>query len=251
MKTLVTVILILACIALVVALVITQKHIDQQRKEAADKLLDLSNQVVLADEQLNDLRQVNLTLTNDLNDTREQLVDLSNQVLTISGSLSNSDTQLKTAQDQIAALQAQNQALDVQAAQLTNTITDLNAKIIEANTQLAESETNNTFLQSELQSQVAARNELERKFTDLNAVREQAKKLHNELVVQRRLNWIREGTQPNNNVKGAQLLMARSWPTNQLVPPSHYNLNVEVDSSGAVRIISDTNTPAATNAATQ
>ena len=72
MKTLVTVILILACIALVVALVITQKHIDKQRQEDADKILDFSNQVVMPDEQLNDLRRVNLPLTNDLNDTREQ-----------------------------------------------------------------------------------------------------------------------------------------------------------------------------------
>ena len=128
---------------------------------------------------------------------------------------------------------------------------NLKAKIAEANTQLAESETNNTFLQGELQSQVAQRDELQRKFNDLQTVRDQVKKLHNELVVQRRLQWIREGTQPGNQVKGAQLLMARSWPTNRLAPPSHYNLNVEVDSSGAVRIVSDTNTPAATNSTAQ
>ena len=85
---------------------------------------------------------------------------------------------MKVAQDQIAALQAQNQALDARAAQLTNTITDLNAKIIEANTQLAESETNNKRGHRGLQRQVAARgNELERKFTDLNAVREQAREI--------------------------------------------------------------------------
>jgi chromosome segregation ATPase len=178
-------------------------------------------------------------------------MDLSNQVMAVSGSLSNSDTQLKAAQDQIASLQAQNQALDAQAAQLTNAIVDLRAKIVAANTQLSESETNNAFLQAELQTQVAQRDELQRKFNDLQTVRDQVKKLHNELVVQRRLQWIREGTQPGNQVKGAQLLMARSWPTNTLAPPSHYNLNVEVDSSGAVRIVSDTNTPAATNSTAQ
>ncbi len=251
MKILITVILILACVGLVVALVITQKHIDEQRKKDADTILDFSNQVVQANEELNDLRQVNLTLTNDLNNSREQLMDLSNQVMAVSGSLSNSDTQLKAAQDQIASLQVQNQALDAQAAQLTNAMLSLKAKIAEADTQLAESETNNTFLQGELQSQVAERNELEKKFNDLQTVRDQVKKLHNELVVQRRLQWIREGTQPGNQVKGAQMLMARSWPTNQLAPPSHYNLNVEVDSSGAVRIVSDTNTPAATNSTAQ
>jgi chromosome segregation ATPase len=247
MKTLVTVILILACIGLVITLVVTQQHIDEQRKKDADAILDFSNQVVAANDELNDLRQVNLALTNDLNSSREQLVDLSNQVLTMSDTISNRDTQLKTAQDQISALQEQNQALDQQAADLTNTIDALNAKILAAQSQLAASEKNGIFMANALTNEQAVYQELQSKFNDLNTVRAQAKKLHNELVVQRRLEWIREGTQPNNNVKGGQLLMARSWPTNRLVPPSHYNLSVEVDSSGAVHIVSDTNTPAATN----
>jgi uncharacterized protein YoxC len=251
MKTLVTIILILACAGLVVALIITQKHIDQQQKENADKILYFSNEVVQADGELDDLRQVNLMLTNALNSSREQLSDMSNQVVMISGSLSNSDTQLKSAQDQIASLEAQNQALGQQAVQLTNTIDNLDAKIAEAKTQLSESETNNTFLLSELNDKEKQRRALEQEFNDLSVVRTQAKKLHNELVMERRLQWIRQGTQPNSGVKGAQLLMARSWPTNQLVPPSHYNLAVEVESSGAVRIVSDTNAPAGSNTSPQ
>jgi chromosome segregation ATPase len=245
MKTLVTVILILACAGLVIALVINQKHIDEQRQKDTAAIMDFSNQVVAANDELNDLRQVNLALTNDLNSSREQLVDLSNQMITISNSLSgqlaSSDAQLKSAQDQIATLQSQNEALDQQAAELTNTIDALNAKISAAQMQLAESEKNGTFMQAELTNELAANAELQRKFNDLKVVRQQARKLHDELVVQRRLAWIREGTQPNSGTKQATLLMARSWPTNRLVSPSHYNLSVEVDSSGAVHIVSDTN----------
>lgn len=245
MKTLVTVILILACAGLVIALVINQKHIDEQRQKDTAAIMDFSNQVVDANAELNDLRQVNLVLTNDLNSSREQLVDLSNQMITISNSLSgqlaSSDSQLKAAQDQISTLQAQNEALDQQAAELTNTIDALNTKIIAAQTQLAESEKNGTFMQAELTNELAAKAELESKFNNLLIVRQQARKLHDELVVQRRLQWIREGTQPNSGTKQATLLMARSWPTNRLVSPSHYNLSVEVDSSGAVHIVSDTN----------
>jgi chromosome segregation ATPase len=251
MKTLVTVILILACAGLVIALVVTQKHIDAQRQKDTDAILDYSNQVVAANDELNDLRQVNLMLTNEVNAGHEQLLVLSNQVVAVSDSLSNSDTQLKAAQDQISSLQAQNQSLDQQAADLTNTINDLTAKITAAQIQLVESETNNDFLQSELQKQVASLAELKQKFSDLATVRQQAKKLHNELVMERRLAWIREGTAPNSDIKGAQLLMARTWPTNQLVPPSRYNLNVEVDSSGAVHIVSDTNAPAGSNSPPQ
>jgi chromosome segregation ATPase len=159
----------------------------------------------------------------------------------LSGQLANSDAQLKSAQDQIATLQAQNLALDQQAADLTNTIDSLDAKINAAQLQLAESEKNGTFMQTELTNELAANAELQRKFNDLKVVRQQARKLHDELVVQRRLAWIREGSAPNSGVKQASLLMARTWPTNHLVSPSHYNLSVEVDSSGAVHIVSDTN----------
>jgi chromosome segregation ATPase len=243
MKTLVTVILILACVGLVIALVFTQKNIDEQKRQKDSQIMDFSNQLVTANDELTDLRQVNLTLTNDLNSSREQLVLLSNQVLTISGSLSNSDTQLKMAEDQISALQAQNDALDKQVAEASNAMVSMNAKIDAAKVQLAESQKNVGFYHSEATNEFAAYQALAAKFADLKAVREQAKKLHNELVVERRLQWIREGKQPGNNVKGAQLLMARSWPTNALVPASHYNLSVEVDSSGAVHIVNETNAP--------
>lgn len=241
MKTLVTVILILACVGLVIGLVVTQKKIEAQRQQKDAEIEEFSNDLVTANDQLMDLRQVNLTLTNDLNASREQLVLLSNQVLTISDNLSNSDTQLKMAEDQISNLQAQNQALDDQAARLTNAIAELDAKIVAAHAALADSEKNNDFLQNEVKTQQADHMALLAKFNDLQAVRDQAKKLHNELIVARRLEWIREGRQPGNNVKGATALMARSWPTNALAPATHYNLSVEVDSSGGVHIVNDTN----------
>ena len=243
MKTLVTVILILACAGLVIALVMTQKNIDDQRKQKDATIMEFSNDLVNANDELNDLRQVNLTLTNDLSASRQEIVALSNQVLTISDNLSNSDTQLKSAEDQISSLEAQNQALDEREAALTNTIISLNAKILAAHAELADSVKRGEFFKSEATNEQAAYLALQAKFNDLKTVRIQAKKLHNELVVERRLQWIREGTQPGNNVKGAQLLMARSWPTNTLKPASHYNLSVEVDSSGGVHFVNDSNAP--------
>jgi len=243
MKTLVTVILILACAGLVIALVVTQKNIDAQRKQNELTIQDYSNQVVQANDELNDLRQVNLQLTNDLSSSREQIVALSNQVLTISDNLSNSDTQLKSAEDQISSLEAQNLVLDEKEADLTNTIQSLKATIVAAQVQLADSEKRGEFFKGEATNEQAAYLALQAKFNDLKTVRTQAKKLHNELIVERRLQWIREGRQPGNNIKGAQLLMARSWPTNTLKPASHYNLSVEVDSSGGVHFVNDSNAP--------
>jgi uncharacterized protein YoxC len=244
MKTLVTIILILACIGLVITLVVNQQKVDKERKDNAYAIQEYSNEVVAANDELNDLRQVNLALTNDLNSSRDQITDLSNQMLAMSDTISNRDSQIKADQDQIVALQTENQSLDQQASELTNTIAELTAKIAAAEQEIDLAKTNNTFVEGELNSKVQELAALQQKFNDLQAVRAQAKKLHNELVVQRRLQWIREGTQPNNGVKGGQLLMARSWPTNRLVAPSHYNMSVEVDSSGAVHIVSDTNAPA-------
>jgi chromosome segregation ATPase len=244
MKTLITVILILACAGLVIALVVTQKHIDQERQDTANRIVAYSNELVEANDQLNDLRQVNLELTNEVNASHQQILDLSNQMLVISGTLSNSDTQLKSAQDQIASLEAQNQAYEQQTVQMSNTMAALSAKILVAENELAQSETNNAFISGELTNEVQRLAEMTQKFNDLKTVKAQARKLHDEMVVERRMQWIREGTQPNNNVHGAQLLMARAWPTNKLTPPSHYNLSVEVDSSGAVQIVSDTNNAA-------
>jgi chromosome segregation ATPase len=243
MKTLVTVILILVCAGLVIALVMTQKNIDEQKIKNEQAIDDYSNQVVQANDELNDLRQVNLQLTNDLSASREEIVALSNQVLTISDNLSNSDTQLKSAEDQISSLEAQNQALDQQAAALTNTIFSLDAKITAAKAELVESEKKGEFFKHEATNEQADYLALQAKFQDLKTVRDQAKKLHNELVVERRLQWIREGKQPGVNIKGAQMLMARSWPTNTLKPASHYNLSVEVDSSGGIHFVNDSNAP--------
>jgi len=140
-------------------------------------------------------------------------------------------------------LETQNRTLDQQAMQMTNTIANLSAQITETQMKLIESETNNTFLENELNRQVAEKAELERKFNDLSQVRAQVRKLRDDLLVARRLKWMREGTDPSQQRKGAQLLMVHTPATNQIIGPAHYNLNVEVSSDGSVQVV-----PAAGNA---
>jgi hypothetical protein len=113
---------------------------------------------------------------------------------------------------------------------------------------LVESETNNTFLENELKRRVAEKAELERKFNNLSQVRTQVRKLRNDLLIARRLQWMREGTDPSQQRKGAQVLMARGPATNRIVGPAHYDLNVEVSSDGSVQVVPTmTNAPATTN----
>src|SRR5450755_1683678 len=134
------VVLAVICVGLAIALFATKKQADDERKTDADHILEFSNQLVTANENFNDLQQVNLKLTNDLAINQEQTLQLSNSFVEASGALSNSlastKATLQAAQDQIANLngrisdlEAQNQVLDQRAAVLTNTIAQLTSQI--------------------------------------------------------------------------------------------------------------------------
>jgi chromosome segregation ATPase len=252
------VVLAVVCLGLAIALIAMKKTADEQLKTDTEHIIESSNQLVTASENFNDLQQVNLKLTNDLAISQQQNLQLSNTFVEATGALSNSlastKASLQSAQDQIANLngrisdlEAQNQVLDQRAAALTNTIAELNAQITDTTQKLVTSETNSIFLEKELQDQMAQKAELERKFNDINEVRTQVKKLHDDLFVARRLQFMRSGI---TDQKGAELLMQHNAPTNSATAklPPHYDLNVEVGSDGSVHVIgSDTNAPAATN----
>ena len=235
---------------LLVALFTMKRTADERFKKDTDAILEFSNQLVTARANLDELGQVNLKLTNDLAVSHEESLALSNQFVETSGTLANTRASLQGAQDQIAGLNkritgltTQNRVLDQRAAALTSAITGLNAQIADTQQQLADSETNNTFLETELQRQTVARAELESKFNNLIAVRAQAKKLKEDLIITRRMQWQREGADPALLSKGGQQLMQRTAPIPQR--PPHYDLNVEVSSDGAIRVM-----PMSTNAST-
>ncbi|HEX3890396.1 MAG TPA: hypothetical protein VHX90_06040, partial [Verrucomicrobiae bacterium] len=243
-------VLVAICIVLAIVLVVVRNQADDQQKKSADTILDLSNQVTVASGKLDDLRQVNLMLTNDLASSRQETVTISNNLVETSGTLTATKASLQSAQDQITNLdarvtdlEAQNQALDQHSAELTNTIASLNTQITFTQMKLVAAETNNVFLADELKRQVAEKDELQHKFNDLQTVRVQVKKLRDDAVTARRLEWMREGIDPSKITKGGEILMqhtapqsARAASTNAkpAVRAPHYDLNVEVGSDGSV-----------------
>ena len=197
------VILAVACAGMVMALFAVKREADERFKKDTDAILDFSNQLVTARANLDELGQVNLRLTNDLAASHQETLIFSNQFTETSGALANTRASLQNAQDQIAGLNqritgltTQNQVLDQRAAALSSAIAGLNAQIADTRQRLADSETNNTFLEKELQRQTAARAELEGKFNNLTTVRAQAKKLKEDLVAARRMQWMREAPTP-------------------------------------------------------
>lgn len=252
-------ILLVACIALGVALVTLKRQADAQQQQSAAKIEEVSNQVVKANANINDLNQVNLTLSNDLVSARETSLTFSNQMLvtsnTLATTLAGTEASLQSVQQQvtnltvrITDLEAQNQALDQRANSLSNTIVSLNTQIAATQMQLATSKTNNAFLSKQLQQLMAEKKKLEDKFNDLAEVRAQVRKLKEDYLVARRLEWMREGIDPTKPMKGGQLLMQRTLPVPGAAAnaaSSQYNLDVEVGSDGSVRVIPpSTNAPA-------
>ena len=247
------VVLIVACSGLIIALFTTKMATDDRLRKDTDAIVDFSNQLTTATANLDELRQVNLMLTNDLASSRQAALTFSNQFTETYGTLADTKASLQNARDQITSLNSriadlgsQNQVLDQRAAALTNAIASLNEQIADTQQKLAGSETNNVFLEKELQRQTATRAELESKFNNLSTVRAQVIKLKADLFIARRLEWMREGSDPGLQQKGGQLLIQRTAPTSSTRPP-HYDLNVEVSSDGSIHVIPlPANAPAAT-----
>jgi cell division protein FtsB len=246
-------VLIVVCIGLMVALLKTRMDAAERQRVDADAIIGLSNQLTTATENLFGLRQVNLALTNNLVASRQEVLTFSNRFTETSGTLAVTKTSLQNARTQItnlngylASWEAYAQLLNQRAAALTNAIISLDAQIARTQKQLAGTETNNAFLERELQQQTAARFELESKFNNLSTVRAQAKKLHDDMLVGRRLEWMHQGAYTSAVLqKGGQLLMQRTPPPDTVRPP-HYDLNVEVSSDGSIHVIPmPTNAPAA------
>ena len=254
------IILTLACIGLAIALVMNQSAATKDHQTAVFQIMNQSNGWVQAEEKLEDQRRQNVGLTNDLASRIHDLAALTNQIIETSNALAKSEDSLKAAKDevakrdaQIADLEAQNKQLDDKAADLSNSITNLQTQIEGTQKKLAASEGDKAFLEKELQRLVAEKTELERQFNDLKVLRTQVAKLKEELNVSRRLAWIREGIFSRADQKGAQQLTVKSTPafgpgsnpTNiPAAKPSNYDLNVEVNSDGTVRVIPATNSPA-------
>ena len=245
-----TVVLIIACLGLAIVLVVVKKQASDQQTKAVSDISTLSNQLVGARDEINGLNQVNLSLraTNEAVAAAfsNDLAQASNELGVAASALQTAQQQITNLNDRITDLETQNRTLDQRAKELTNAIAALDEQIALTQKKLNESDRNNAFLAAELKRQIDEKAELERKFNNLQAVRAQVKKLREDLLVARRLEWMREGIDPTKPMKGGQLLMQKTLfapSAAKARPPA--SLNVEVNSDGSVRVLPPpTNPPA-------
>ena len=246
--------------ALAVTLFVTRQRDADQHQQDVSTIEYTSNQWQLAQEKLEGEKKVAAQLNHDLDQQKRSFVELTNtyaqalnKLATTESSLAATSASLKAAQEtlaerqaKISELEAQNNALDQRAADLTSAITNLTTQISDTRRKLAASEGDKAFLQTRLKELLAEKADLERQFNDLTVLRAQVAKLREELNISRRLDWIRRGLFAGSDQKGAALLLqGANAPSKQPKPPLHYDLNVEVNSDGSVRVIPPpTNAPA-------
>ncbi len=234
------IVLAVVCVGLAIVLVVTKQNASTEKKKDTDAIVSLSNQWERTTSLLEESKQVNQNLEKDLDARKTQLADLTNKFTETSATLAKTEDTLKTAQNdlvkrdaKIADLEAQNTALDKQALDLTTALTNLTTQIEATQQKLASTEGDKAFLEKELKRLMAEKAELERQFNDLAVLRAQVSKLKAEMHIANRLDWIRKGLL-GTDAKGAQLLMKAAEPPK---PANSYDLNVEVNADGSVRVI--------------
>ncbi len=249
-------VLALVCLVLGVALIVVKKQSYDQQSKDTDTIATLSNKWVDTTGKLEDQKKVNDTLEKDLAEQKKAYGDLTNTYSQAASDLTRAEAALQASQQaikekdaKISDLEAQNQSLDKKALDLSNEITNLTSQISDTQRKLLATQGDKSFLEKELKRLMAEKSELERQFNDLRVVRAQLSRLKEEMVIARRLEWIRMGVYANAEKKGAQrMLLGASNPTQAKAPPPNYDLNVEVGADGSVRVLPPpTNRPAATN----
>lgn len=246
--------------------------LNDSRRQAASQqqsnevvILDFSNRLALTRRELDEQKKVNTTLEVNLTDRSKNLDTLRVEIAALNTDLANSRAEIRTAQDeiakrdsqiakrdsQIASLEGRNVDLTKQMGELQTSIADLEGQINETERRLATSEGNRQELMSELQRLQEEKISLEKQLNDLAYLREQVRKLKDELNVARRLDWIRRGIYSSQPLrKGAEVLNDMKFGT---PPPSATqgpgkvpSLDVELKRSGEVNVRSGstTNAPA-------
>jgi chromosome segregation ATPase len=241
--------LLLICLGLLVAVVMIKKQAGDQHHEDVQRIDSLSNQWTKAEGALEEQKQVATMLQKDM-DTQKKtfeksLDDLTNNFTQVSSNLAKSEATLRTTEQElkerdakISELEASNQSLEKDAKELEAKIASLNTQIDDTRHKLAASEGDKAFLQKELQRMMAEKTELERQFNDLSVVRAQLAKLKEQMNVARRLEWARLGLLANTDQKGAQKLMQGvAAPASHTAARPNYDLNVEVNADGSVKVI--------------
>ncbi|MCC7374908.1 MAG: hypothetical protein IT581_09640 [Verrucomicrobiales bacterium] len=218
-------------------------------------ILDFSNRWETTRRSLDEQKRVNEVLETNLTDRARSLESSKVEIAGLTTDLAKSRAETKTAQDEVAKRDAQistlenrNGDLTKQMGDLQTAITGLESQITEAERKLATSEGNRQDLLKELQHLQNEKIAMEKQLNDLAFVRDQVRKLKDELTVARRLEWIRRGIYTSGSRKGAEALTSSKTAPKEpaKTDAAGGGLEVELKTSGEVKVSTSTNASNAT-----
>lgn len=242
--------IVLTLVALVLAAGLIYRHSTAKKEKIEDvaKIHHFSNQVTEVSHELDRTRVHAVNLERDVATQAEELQAYSNNIAVLSASFDKSKVEAKAAaetareeirrrDERIAGLEDEREGMTKKMETLTGSISDLESQIADTQRKLEISEGDREFLLKDLKRLQAEKSELERQFNDLAMLRDQVRKLRDELSVSRRLEWIRRGLY--GSLKGGEILrrgmVSAAGQTN-------YNLDVEIRRDGGATVV--TNVPA-------
>lgn len=240
--------LTLACLLLGAALFYRHNTADKDKKKDVATIQHFSNQVVDVSKKLDEHKIVILSLERDVVSQSEELKTYSNKLASVSANFAKTQAEAKSAAEvakeevrrrdsRIAELEGERDGLTTKMTDLTGSISTLETEIADTQRRLEDSEGDREFLLKELKRLQAEKSDLERQFNDLAMLREQVRRLRDELSVSRRLEWIRRGLY--GSLKGGELL--RRGLASAVSDRPSYNLDVEVRRDGGATVL--TNAP--------
>ncbi len=247
------IVLIVVCLGLAIGLYVRRTKAETQRQVDEAKISELSNNWNRAEGQLTEQKVVNASLDNTRKALTEELLNVSNKLITTSSTLAetraSAQAAAKTAQEEMAKrdakiteLEGQNDDLTKKMSDLNVALSDLEKQITETERKLAASEGDREFLIKELNRLKEEKAALERQFNDLALLRDQIRKLKDELSIARRLEWIRRGLYGPEQKGTEKLQPGFAAPAGR----TNFDLNVEIRQDGGARVV-----PPPTNAPPQ
>lgn len=237
-------ILAILCLALGVGLFVAAHKYKDQQKKSEETRVNLSNSWVASETELAKTKKDNTTLSETVTNLSKEVASKSSELETLSTKLAKAESDAQSAAQaakaelekrdaKIAELETQRDDLTKRMTELNTSITGLEKQIDDTERKLRASEGDRAFLIKELKRLQAEKAELERQFNNLALLREQVRKLRDEMSIARRLEWIRRGLYGTTSVKGAEKLQKGfTAPAAQ----SNFNLNVELRQDGSVKV---------------
>lgn len=243
----VAIILTLLCLLLAAGLIYRHNTANQEKKQDVATIRYYSNEWTDVSRKLDEQKLVNLSLERDYATQSEELRTYSNKLESVSANLAKTEADAKVAAEtakeevrrrdvRIAELENERDGMTAKMTDLTSSISTLETQIADTQRKLEASEGDREFLLKELKRLQAEKTDLERQFNDLAQLRDQVRRLRDELSISRRLEWIRRGLY--GNLKGGELLRRGlvSSPAR-----TNFNLDVEIRREGGATVL--TNAP--------